>query len=242
MRGERPIHKAVIRIQQREHAAVFLEEVDEETHGFLLHVAAQTEEGGEVSLALFIERPDIAHMQPLAAELRGQAADPGIPQHAICLRCQRITEFAGSGELAELAVRCRGPEEVTQARGEFPIIHRTGLWARSGLFTAIEKRRSHEHAGDHHAHGGGVRHFLFAELLIKGAEFILLSLAQGPAPGLGGKIESGLHLPGFGLDELLFKGFSSALDRSAHRLKGAGLGILRGELIELLKHIHLLQG
>ena len=87
-----------------------------------------------------------------------------------------------------------------------------------------------------------MRHFLFAELLIKGAEFILLSLAQRPAPGLRGKVECGLHLPGFGLDELLFKGFSSALDRSAHRLKGAGLGILRGELIELLKHIHLLQG
>lgn len=46
MFSERSAHKGMIGIQQGKHAAVFLEQIDEEAHGLLLHVCAQGGEGG----------------------------------------------------------------------------------------------------------------------------------------------------------------------------------------------------
>ena len=73
MFGESAIHKTVIGVEQREDGAIRLKEVCEKAHGFLLHGAAQSYKGGEVAFAFFVERFQVAHVQPLAAEFGGEA-------------------------------------------------------------------------------------------------------------------------------------------------------------------------
>jgi hypothetical protein len=89
------IHEGVIRIEQADDAAVVLNEVDEEAGDFLLHVVAEVEEGGEVALALFVERGDIADVQVLAAELGGEAAHFVALEHALGLR-GNVFELGGA--------------------------------------------------------------------------------------------------------------------------------------------------
>ena len=62
----------MVSVDERKHGAVLLEQVGEESLGFLLHGTAERYEGRKVALALLIKRGDVAHVQPLAAELTGQ--------------------------------------------------------------------------------------------------------------------------------------------------------------------------
>ena len=62
----------MVGVEKREDRPVLLEKIGEESFGFLLHRAPQTGELREVALALLVEGGDIAHVQPLAAELAGQ--------------------------------------------------------------------------------------------------------------------------------------------------------------------------
>ncbi len=134
---ERFVHEGVIRIEQREDAAVVLNEVDEEAGDFLLHVVAEIEEGGEVAFALFIERGDIAHMQPLAAELGGEAAHFVALHHALGLSEGQDRRSLRCGG-AEFVIGRGGPEEVAEACRELLRAHRAGFF-RSFL-AAIQKR------------------------------------------------------------------------------------------------------
>ena len=86
MAGQRAVHEDMVGIDEREHGAVLLEEVGEEALGFFLHITAQGDERREVSLTLLVERGDVAHVQPLAAELTGQPLRLGILDHATHLR------------------------------------------------------------------------------------------------------------------------------------------------------------
>ena len=242
--GEAGIDEGVIGVEQREHAAVILKEVDEEAYDLLLHIAAQRDEGGEVTLALFIQCLEIAHMQPLAAKLGGEAANSFIFQHAAGLRCEHsgVVQLAIRRELLKTRIWCGGPEEVTQASGEFQVVHGCRLDARGCFFTAIEKGGSHEHTSDQHAYRCGMRQLLLAQLLIQGPQLCLLRSAERTTPGASGKVECGLHMPGFSSELLLLEQFGIAIDRFTQRLKGFGIGVLSGELPELLKDIHLFQG
>ena len=176
MFGERAIHEGVVRIEQREHGAIFLKQMSEKLHGFLLEVATHIHERGEVARTLFIQSLQIADMQPLTAKLGGQATDARIFHHATSLGGEHcgIMERALGRKLAEFFIGGRRPEEVTQSRGEFPIIHRRRLRSGGRFLPAIEERGSDQHAGEHHAHSHGVRQFLLAELFIKGAQIALL--------------------------------------------------------------------
>ena len=80
------IHESVVRVEQGQHASIVLEEVDEETRHLFLHVVAQTGELGEMAFALFIKCRDIADVEILAAELRGETANPFALQQTPRLR------------------------------------------------------------------------------------------------------------------------------------------------------------
>ena len=103
---ERAVHKGVIRIEQREHAAIILKQVDEEAGDFFLHGLAHVHEGGEVALTLFIERGDFADVQVLTAKLGGEAANAFVLHHAFHLSGEHIglVEFAGGGKLREFGI------------------------------------------------------------------------------------------------------------------------------------------
>ena len=66
--GKRFIYEAVIGVEQRKHGAVVLKQIDEEEHGFFLHVGAQIREGWKMSFAFFIQGRQIPDMQPLRAD------------------------------------------------------------------------------------------------------------------------------------------------------------------------------
>ena len=217
MLRERPVHERVIRIEQRKHGAVLLEQIHEEAHGLLLHVAPQTDERREMALALFIERRDIAHVQPLASKLRGKTAHLRILHHAPGLRRQHfgIAQRAIHGEGSQFIVRRRRPEKVAEARGEFPIIHRAGLVRR--FLAAIQERGRGEHADKH-------------EAWLEGHETGDLLFREGTPPSLLRKGEHGGFLR---LDDgllLLLEFRGGGQDGLAHRLECVGLGVLRGVL------------
>ena len=174
-----------------------------------------------MAFTLFIKRGDLADVQVLAAKLGGKAADALVLHHALHLRGEHIglVEFAGGGELREFGIGRGGPEEVTQACGDLPIVHWRGLWSRRGSLAAIEKCRCHKNSRKHHAHSFGVRHLLRAQLLIKGAQFFLLCVSERATPCLCGEVEHGLHLFGLHFDLQFLEGLGSAHDRLPQRLQ-----------------------
>jgi hypothetical protein len=136
------IHEGVIRIEQAEDAAVVLDEVDEEAGDFFLHVVAEVEEGGEVALALFVERGDIADVEVLAAELEGETAHFVALEHALGLSGD-VIELGG----AQFIIGCGGPQEVAEACREFLRAHGAGFVGR--FLATIQKRGRSEHAHEH---------------------------------------------------------------------------------------------
>ena len=107
MTSQRSVHEHMVGVNQRKHPPILLEEVREETLGLLLHGAAHRYEGREVSLALLIQRRDIADMQPLATELAGQPGDLGVLDHPAQLHRQHcgLMQFTCSGECAQFGIR-----------------------------------------------------------------------------------------------------------------------------------------
>jgi hypothetical protein len=102
-------------------------------------------------------------------------------------------------------------------------------------------------AHEHHAHGHGVGKFLLAQLLIKRAQIVALSIAQRATPSLRGEVQRGLHMSGLDFDLQVLEGLRSAHDRLAQRFQsfvaiGRVWPVLRGELPDLLKGIHQREG
>ena len=228
--GQRLIEEGVIRIHQLEHAAIVLEEVDVEASDFLLHRFAERLEGREVSFALLIERGDIANMQVLATKLGREPADSLILEHATCLRSQHIgiAQLACGCDRSQFIIRLRGPEEVTQPRGEFPIIDRTGL--SGGRLAAIQERWRGKNSYQH-------------QTRLELAQASALVRGERPAPSFRGEVEDRLSLSGLCRNFLFAKLISPLLDRRSQRFKLLDLvrPILRGVLVELFKGVHQLE-
>ena len=60
--SQRTVHEDMVSVDERKHGAILLEQIGEESLGFLLHGAAERYESREVALALLIKRSDVAHV------------------------------------------------------------------------------------------------------------------------------------------------------------------------------------
>src|SRR5205807_1648334 len=111
------VQERVVGVEDVDHRAVVLEEVSEETNGFLIHRRAQGCEGGEVALAFFAQLIEVVDVQPSAGELSREASHARIAEHAARLRGEHtgIVELAACGERPQFRIGSRGPKEITEA-------------------------------------------------------------------------------------------------------------------------------
>ena len=109
----------MIGIEDAEDGPVILEKVGEEADCFLVHVAAQGGEGGEVAVTFFIQLVEPPEVQPLAGELGGQGAGMRGGEQAAGFRFQGgwKRQRAGGGVALQGGVRGGGPQEIAESAG-----------------------------------------------------------------------------------------------------------------------------
>ena len=79
-----------------------------------------------VGAGVRIDGPQVADVEPLAAEVPGQGRRPRIGQHALHLGLEhpRLPERAAGRDVEQLVVRDRAPQEERQPRGELQVADR----------------------------------------------------------------------------------------------------------------------
>src|SRR5579862_1331219 len=116
MPGEDWIDERVLRINEVQDRPVASGNIDEESQRFLEHgftqIVGKILEPLSVDGVVLLETTEI---EPVAGELRGQAADTIVTEHALGLREEygRLVQVTGSGMREKLCVGHAGPEEVT---------------------------------------------------------------------------------------------------------------------------------
>ena len=89
MLGQHRVHEGVVAVQQIQNRAVVVDQIGEEADRLLEHRLAQLIVEARESLAVHgIEVFEMAEVQPVAAEFRGEAARTIVFQHAAGLREQ----------------------------------------------------------------------------------------------------------------------------------------------------------
>ena len=233
------VQERVVRVQDVEHRAVALEEIGEEANRFFIHRAAQAGEAREVPLAFLAQLVEAVDVQPGAGELGRQSPHARVAEHPAGLRGEHVgvAQLALDGEVAQLGVRRGRPEEIAQARGQFPIIHRSLLGAWPRLLGFIEKRRRHEHACQRETNRFVVGQLLLAQPAVKAAQFLLLRFGERTAIGAISEFQDRVEVPGLRVDEALAERSGPLEDRLAHRLENLRVGVLRRVLPELLEGV-----
>ena len=96
-----------------------------------------------------------AEVEPVAAELGGQAADAVVAQHPPGLGDEHLgpVQVAGGGAGQQLLVGHARPEEVAQAAGQGVVRQRPDARPRPRQVDAVAEVGRHQHADDRVAHG-----------------------------------------------------------------------------------------
>ena len=237
------VQEGVVGIEDVQDRAVALEEVGEKPDRLLIHRAARSGEGGEVAFALLAQFVEVVDVQPGAGEFGRQPACAVVLHHAAHLRGEHVglPQLAAGGDGAQFDIRRGRPEKIAQARGELPIVHRPRLVTRPRLLGAIKKRRSHEHARECKADRFVMRKLLRSQLEIQAAQFRLLRFSERAAIRAVGELQHGVEVLRLRIHEQLLEFLGALPDRFAHRRERARVGVLRGELPELLEGIDELE-
>ena len=136
-----------------------------------------------IDAVVFLEA---AEVQPVAGELRGQAPDAVVAEHAPRLRDQhlRLVQVAGGGVCEQLVVGHARPEEVAQPAGQGVVRQRLRGLARPGPIEAVAEVGRQQHAGDRVADRVLVAQpVLLAQLAVEGEQVVVLRRRQRPAIG-----------------------------------------------------------
>ena len=93
-------------------------------------------------------------LQPLHGETLGERLRLVVGEHPpdLFLEFHRVRQLARVGQLEELVVGHRTPQEVAEAHREFVVVHRDARRLAGGsalLFDAIEELRRDEHRLEH---------------------------------------------------------------------------------------------
>src|SRR5262245_24486938 len=118
---ERAVDEGVAGVEEFENRAVALNQIDKETDWFLEHGLAQLvsefRKAAAIDAVVLFEATKV---EPVAAELDGQAADAVVKPYPPRLRREnfRLKQIARPRVRQKLGIRHAGPEEVAQAAGE----------------------------------------------------------------------------------------------------------------------------
>src|SRR5207244_5014664 len=130
---ERFVEEGVIRVENLRDRTVALEEIEEEQDRFFVDRLAESRgERREQLLVLFLQRVEVADVNPLRAGLDRQRAEAFVLEHPSRLAGKglRITQFSGGCASAQLIVGRGRPQEITEPGGKLPVVDRAGLRAR----------------------------------------------------------------------------------------------------------------
>jgi len=145
-----------VRVDQVEHAAVLADDLGEEQLRLLDHRRAHRVVESREHRRVGRDRGKLAELEPLEAEALGQIARARVLEQAARLGFEVGGKLLRVGQLEELVVGHRAPEEITQARGQGELADRMRVLGGRGLvlFGAEDELRRSQHDGDHRLGAG----------------------------------------------------------------------------------------
>ena len=175
--------------QQVEHRAVVAKQVLEKPDRLLVHVAAQRGELGEALLVFVVVLVEPTDVQPLAGELFSHTPSTRVVEHAPRLAKQHVVvrQLTACRRLAKRGVRHRGPQEITQPRGQFRGTHCHRLGPVAGLLAPVQKCGRSQQTRKGQLDRLLVIDLALAQRPVKLAQSLLLVRRQCPTPGATGQ-------------------------------------------------------
>ena len=203
MLGQALVQKSVVGCQQVKHRAVVAKQVLEKPDRLLVHVAAQRGKLGEALLVFVVVLVEPTYVQPLAGELFGHAPGARIAEHAPRLAKQHVVvrQLAAGRRLAKRGVRHRGPQEITQPRGQLRGAHCHRLGPIAGLLAPVQKRGRSQHTREGQLDRLLVIDLALTQRPVKLAQPLLLVRRQCPTPGATGQVDHRFQLLRFVLQQ-----------------------------------------
>ena len=137
------VEERVIRVQEVADRTVLAQHVLEEHRGLGFHRLAKLGRPFLELVRIRLHGVEVARLEPLAGEVRGEGGRARIGEHPIDLgfKHARVAQPAGFGERQQLLVRHRAPEEIADPRGELErrhLVHERGV-ARIGIALDAEQ-------------------------------------------------------------------------------------------------------
>ena len=236
--GQRLVEERVVGVEDVEHRAVALEEVGEEPDRFLVHRAAEADEGREVPLALLVERVEVVDVQPLAGELGRQAADLVVLEHPPRLGREHLGVAQSAARRRARRASRRAPTTRGSNSAGWPVPSPTPAPASSPARPSRPGRgsRRDQDPGQRQPEGVVVRQLLAAQLAVEARAARLASApVKRTAIGPGGEVEHASSCFGSASTSAWRKAAARVVDRLAKRLEELRVAVLRGVFHELSK-------
>ena len=151
--GQGAIDHGEFRIDELQRTGVGPQDLAEKMLGLQAHIIL--EQVIEVRMVLRVDRHALEprEVQPLVSEIPHELPGARIVQHTLHLATKRsgLPQLAGLRQRKELLIGHRAPQEVGQARGEFPVIEGANPLFPP-RFNQVEKLGRHQHQRQRLAH------------------------------------------------------------------------------------------